>query len=161
MIVVMGCGNAARSDDGVGPAVVRALACRPIANDPDVRLLDAGTDGMAVLFAARGCEVLLIVDASRSGAEPGAVFEVPGDELERQHQNSLTLHDFRWDHALYAARRMFGASFPTMVKVLLVEANTVQFGLELSPVVAASAEKVADRIETLVQAYLHERAHVA
>ena len=37
---------------------------------------------MAAMFAARGCRTLIIVDASRSGSEPGAIFEVPGAELE-------------------------------------------------------------------------------
>ena len=40
-----------------------------------VSLLDAGTDGMAVIFGARGCRTLVIIDACRSGSEPGAIFE--------------------------------------------------------------------------------------
>ena len=73
-------------------------------NDPEVRLLDAGTDGMAVMFAARGCRTLILVDACRSGSEPGAIFEVPGSELAQPYAPGLNLHDFRWDHALYAGR---------------------------------------------------------
>jgi hydrogenase maturation protease len=110
---------------------------------------------MAVMFAARGCRTLIIVDACRSGSEPGAVFESPGAALEERHRPSLTLHDFRWDHALFAGRRIFGAAFPNDVTVLLIEASTVDFGLELSPVVAAATRKVAERVETLVRSRLH------
>lgn len=153
-VAVIGCGNPNRGDDGVGSEVVRALAGRGLARDGRVRLLDAGTDGMAVMFAARGCRALIVVDACRSGSPPGAVFEVPGAELEQRHQPTLTLHDFRWDHALYAGRRMFGDAFPGDVSVLLIEAGTVAFGIGLSPDVAGAAAKVADRVEALVHARL-------
>ena len=151
MIVVIGCGNPNRSDDGVGPQVVRTLRERGIASD-DVRLLDAGTDGMAVIFAARGCRTLIIVDACRSGSETGAVFEVPGAELEQQYQPSLNLHDFRWDHALHAGRMLLRDDFPTDVTVLLVEAESIDSGVGLSPAVSAAASKVVDRVEALILA---------
>jgi hydrogenase maturation protease len=154
MIAVIGCGNPNRSDDGAGPGVVRALMARGLDREPRVRLLDAGTDGIGVMFAARGCHTLIIVDACRSGSEPGAVFETAGTVLEQRHRPSFTLHDFRWDHALFAGRRMFGAAFPTDVTVLLIEAASVDFGLELSPVVATAARQVADRVETLVRSRL-------
>ena len=148
-VAVIGCGNLARSDDGVGPHVVRMLGERGLGARPGVRLLDAGTDGLAVMHAARGSEVLILIDASRTGAEPGAVFEVPGSELENRAQPALSLHEFRWDHALFAGRRMYGSGFPKEVTVLLVEAADTGYGLELSPRVATAACKVAERIESL------------
>ena len=47
-----------------------------------MKLFDAGTGGMEILFQARGARKLVIVDACTSGSEPGAIFEVPGQELE-------------------------------------------------------------------------------
>jgi hydrogenase maturation protease len=148
MIVVIGCGNPNRSDDGVGPEVVRVLRGRAEADD--VRLLDAGTDGMAVIFAARGCRTLIIIDACRSGSEPGAVFEVPGTELELPYQPALNLHDFRWNHALHAGRMLLRDEFPSDVTVLLIEAETIDFGVGLSPAVSVAASKVVDRVERLI-----------
>jgi hydrogenase maturation protease len=156
MIVVVGCGNANRSDDGVGPEVVRALKDRGAGRQPEqVRLIDAGTDGMAAMFVARGCRSLIIVDACRSGSEPGAIFELPGHEVERSYAPTLNLHDFRWDHALHAGRKIFREDFPSDVAVLLVEAETVAFGIGLSPVVSAAAARVVERIEGLIQERLH------
>lgn len=151
MIVVIGCGNPNRSDDGVGPEVVRALRAARGESD-GVRLLDAGTDGMAVIFAARGCRTLIIIDACRSGSEPGAVFEVPGAELEQKYQPSLNMHDFRWDHALHAGRMLLRDEFPADVTVLLVEADSVGFGVGLSPAVSGAAAKVVERVEMLIRA---------
>ena len=114
MIAVIGCGNANRKDDAVGLEVISLLqrSSGTCATAPMLRLLNAGTDGMAVMFAARGCKTLLIVDSCRTGAAPGAIFEIPGGELESPHAPSLNLHDFRWDHALYAGRQMYRDDFP-------------------------------------------------
>ena len=148
MIAIIGCGNANRSDDAAGLEVVRALKSRGHLNSrDDIRLLDAGTDGMAVMFAARGCSALVVIDACKTGADPGALFEVPGHELERNPASSLNFHDFRWDNALFAGRKMYGESFPTDVTVHLIEAKSLDFGLGLSAEAAATAEKLAEKIE--------------
>ena len=153
MIAVIGCGNANRSDDGAGPRVIGLLRARRSIHR-DVRLLDAGTDGMAVMFAARGCQTLIVADACQSGSPPGAVFELPGAEAEQRYTPALNLHDFRWDHALYAGRKMFRDAFPADVTVMLVEAETVDFGVELSPSVSAAVEIMADKIERMIRSRL-------
>jgi hydrogenase maturation protease len=154
LIAVIGCGNANRSDDGVGPEVVRALSAREVCKDGRVRLLDAGIDGMAVMFAARGCRSLILIDACRSGSRPGEVFEIPGSRLEAPHAPAFTLHDFRWNHALYAGRRIFGECFVTDVTVLLVEADSIDFGVGLSPPIADAALTVTRRVEAIVRSRL-------
>jgi hydrogenase maturation protease len=151
MIAVIGCGNTNRSDDGAGAGVLGLLKARGVgAGRDDIRLLDAGTDGMSVMFAARGCRALIIIDAARSGSTPGALFEVPGAELEQSHRPTLTLHDFRWDHALFAGRKIFGQDFPADVTVLLIEAASLDFGIGLSAPVSAAVERAADRVERLL-----------
>src|SRR5215472_6739626 len=151
MIAVIGCGNPNRLDDGAGCQVVRALAALDLVNNPSLRLLDAGTDGLAVMFAARGCQILIVVDACRSGSEPGTVFEVPGIELEQRYQPAFNLHDFRWDHALFAGRKILRESFPTDVVVLLIEVETTEYGIGLSPPVEAAVGKVVERVAALIR----------
>jgi hydrogenase maturation protease len=150
-IAVIGCGNPNRTDDGAGVEVVRRLRAGPLAAaGADVKVFDAGTDGMAVLFAARGCKTLIVVDACESGAEAGAVFQVPGDVLAAPPRGGFGLHDFRWDHALHAGRQMYGADFPTDVTVFLVEAGSTDFGLGLTAPVARAVDDVAARVAALV-----------
>jgi hydrogenase maturation protease len=105
---------------------------------------------MATMFAARGCRSLIVVDACRSGSEPGAIFEVPGDELKQTYAPNLNLHDFRWDHALSAGKSIFRDEFPDDVLVFLIEAQSVDFGIGLSAVVSDAVAKVADRIQCLL-----------
>lgn len=148
MIAIIGCGNANRCDDAVGIEVIRALRSRGRLNSQaNIRLLDAGTDGMAVMFAARGCTALIVVDCCRTGATPGALFEVPGQEINQPSADAYNLHDFRWDHALFAGRRMYGEQFPSDVCVYLIEAKELGLGLGLSPQVEATAALVVEKIE--------------
>jgi hydrogenase maturation protease len=155
VIAVIGCGNPNRLDDGAGIEVLQRLQARGIGGDARrVRLLAAGTDGMATMFAARGCRSLIVVDACRSGSDPGAVFEVPGNELAQRYQPALNLHDFRWDHALYAGRQIFREQFPSDVVVLLIEVQTMELGIGLSDPVSSAVAKVTDRVEGLIRSRL-------
>lgn len=147
MTAVIGCGNPNRSDDGVGPHVISLLRGRDLSDH--VTLFDGGTDGMGVMYQARGASRLIIVDARAPEGEPGAVYEVPGEVLEAPPPQTLNLHDFRWDHALYAGRKIYGDDFPQDVAVFLIEAASLDLGLEISDPVRAAAEKVADRIAML------------
>ncbi len=146
---IIGCGNPNRSDDGVGPYVVSLLRDRDLGDH--VALYDGGTDGMGVMYRLRGVEHLIIIDARAPGDRPGALYEVPGDVLEMRPPPSLTLHDFRWDHALYVGRQIYGEAFPNDVLVFLIEAASLDLGLEISPQVQATAFKVAQRIECMAQ----------
>jgi hydrogenase maturation protease len=147
-IVIIGCGNPNRSDDGVGPYVVSRLSENGL---PDhTRVFDGGTDGMSVMYSARGATHLIIVDARVPEDTPGAIFEVPGEVLEAPPNQSLNLHDFRWDHALYAGRRIYGDDFPKLVSVFLIEAASLKLGLEMSGEVVLAAENVEGRVRELI-----------
>jgi hydrogenase maturation protease len=147
MITVIGCGNANRKDDAAGIEVIRLLRRRQdLRGRDDVQLLDAGTDGMHVMFSARGSDALIVVDGAQTGSELGALFEVPGHELEVPHVPTLNLHDFRWDHALYAGRQIFRDEFPADVTVFLIEVLDTQLGIGLSPEIVVAVNKAADCI---------------
>jgi hydrogenase maturation protease len=147
LLAVIGCGNPTRGDDGVGPEVISRL--RATALPDDVQVYDAGTDGMAVLYRARGASHLVIVDALAPSGAPGAIYNVPGDVLEALPPSSINLHDFRWDHALYAGRRIYGKSFPSAVRVVLVEARSLDLSFGLSDAVSRAASQVCVQISDL------------
>ena len=158
MLTVIGCGNLNRSDDGVGVVLAQRLQERlrkhPV---PGVQVFDCGTAGVDVMFKARGSSALLILDASQTGAEPGAVYEVPGEELARDHEPTYSLHDFRWDHALAAGRKIFKEAFPHDIRVWLIEAKSVDYGLSLSDEVSNAAERVYRRLLAAVADHAAER----
>lgn len=151
-IVVIGCGNPNRSDDGLGPHVVNLLHEGGLPEQ--VRIFDGGTDGMSVMYRARGATHLIIIDARIPEGSPGAIYEVPGEILEAPPKQSLNLHDFRWDNALYAGRKIYGDDFPRNVSVLLVEADTLELGLGLSAPVSAAAVQVEAKIRLLIDGWI-------
>ena len=122
-----------------------------------VQVFDCGTAGVDVMFKAKGSTALIIIDASQTGAEPGAIYEVPGEELAREHAPTYSLHDFRWDHALSAGRKIFKDAFPTDVRVWLIEAKSLNYGLELTHAVSAAADDVYQRVLSAIAAHASER----
>lgn len=153
MLTVLGCGNPARRDDGVGVAVAQRLAAALTpAQRRLVSVVDTGTDGLGVLLRMEGASALIVVDASRSGSAPGAIHDVPGSELERPPEPGFTLHGFRWDHALHAGRQFHGDRFPADVRVFLIEAADLSFGLGLSDAVERAADRVVELILARIDA---------
>ncbi len=154
LLTIIGCGNLNRSDDGVGVVVAQRLqALLHKTPSKNVQVFDTGTDGMSVMFKARGATSVIIIDAGSTGAEPGAIFKVPGKELEGKPPDSYNLHDFRWDHALYAGRQIFKEDFPSDITVFLIEAQVLDMGLELSPLISKAADLVVEKIERIMMSH--------
>lgn len=145
-VLVVGCGNLLRGDDGVGPVLIRHLWDRGVPEG--ARLVDGGTAGMDVGFQMRGAGRVVIVDASATGAAPGTIYRVPGEELaDLPPLQGMHTHSFRWDHAIPFARWALGSECPTDITVFLIEAAAVDLGADLSKPVAAAMEEVIGLIE--------------
>ncbi|CCQ92659.1 Hydrogenase maturation protease [[Clostridium] ultunense Esp] len=144
MTVVIGCGNLLRSDDGAGPMLIRKLWERGV--PPGVRLADGGTAGMDVAFQIGDAEELILVDVCTSGAEPGTIFELPGEEVETPPLEDLNLHDFRWDHAITMGRWLLKSRFPKKVTVFLIEAENLSHGFGLSQTVEKALDRLAEEL---------------
>ena len=143
---MVGCGNLLRGDDGVGPVLIRHLWDRGVPTC--ARLVDGGTAGMDVAFQMRGARRVVIVDASATGAAPGTIYRVPGEELgELPPLEGLHTHSFRWDHAIAFARWALAEACPTDITVFLIEAAGVDLGAELSEPVQTAMEQVIELIE--------------
>jgi len=144
-VLVVGCGNILRGDDAVGPVLIRRLWEDGV--PADVRIVDGGTAGMDVAFQMRGAQRVVVVDASSTGASPGTVYRVPGEELaDTGPLDGLHTHSFRWDHALTFARWLLGPDCPTDITVFLIEVAELTPGAELSREVRAAMEQVIEMI---------------
>lgn len=142
--LVIGCGNPLCGDDAVGPALVARLLDRGL--PPGMRCIDCGTAGMDAALEMRGCEEVVIVDACRSGSEPGSLFEVPAEDLARLAPPRADIHAFRWDHALALARWLGDADQPRRIVAFLVEGRSFAVGEPLSPEVDRAADHLADHL---------------
>ncbi len=144
-VAVIGCGNLLRGDDGVGPILVRHLWEAGVPGG--VRLVDGGTAGMDAAFQMRGAKRVVIVDASRTGADPGTVYRVPAEQLENLPAlDGLHTHSFRWDHALAFGRWLLGAEYPNDITVFLIEAADISPGVDLTAKVQDAMATVQDLV---------------
>ncbi|MFN8441195.1 MAG: hydrogenase maturation protease [Caldilineaceae bacterium] len=139
--LIIGCGNLLRGDDGVGPLLIRHLWERDL--PAHVQLADGGTAGMDVAFKMRGAERVILIDACRSGNEPGTLYRLPGEAVEQLPPlDGIHQHAFRWDHALAFARWLLKDEYPKVIQVYLIEIASVEPGIELSPPVAQAMERL-------------------
>lgn len=145
-VLIVGCGNLLRGDDGVGPVLIRHLWERGI---PDgAGIVDGGTAGMDVAFRMRGARKVVIIDAASTQARPGTIYRVPGPALaDLPALEGLHTHSFRWDHALAFANWLLKDEYPQDVTVFLIEAENVDAGMDLSPAVSDAMEQVIEIIE--------------
>ena len=133
--VILGVGNLLMSDDGVGIHAVRELAQDPPGG---ACVVDAGTDYLSALPYLEQARRVLVLDAVRGGAAPGALHRLGPDEIAHRPADGgahLT--------SVVEARRLLppGAPWPE-IRVLGVEPAVVDYGLALSAPVAQALPRL-------------------
>ena len=141
--LVLGMGNPILSDDGVGLLVADRLRESPLPESVEVAQSEVG--GLRLLELVRGFTRVIIIDALRSPAEsgrhPGEVHRYEAKDFKGGHRYG-SAHSIGLDTALEIGHKL-GYDMPGEVTVFAIEAEDVEtFGEELSPPVAAAAERV-------------------
>lgn len=138
--LIVGIGNAFRSDDGVGPFVAEALATKGY--EASVHAGD-GT-GLMDLFEAH--EEIVLVDATRSDAEPGTMIalDAAAERLPADLFHYST-HRFGLAEAVETARAL--GTLPKSVTVYGIEGQEFGAGTDLSEPVSKAAEKLIAWLE--------------
>jgi hydrogenase maturation protease len=139
---VIGIGNLLRADDGVGIHVVRLLEEKM----PEVETVDLSTANIDLLDHIRGREKVVIVDAMRSGADPGTILRlVPEELVETDFSQS---HGLNFPAILQLGRRLYPEEMPEKIVILVVEAeDTESFSSELTPEVRSSLPELIEKIK--------------
>ncbi len=146
-ILIIGIGNLLRSDDGVGIHAAQALAADP---PPGVEVVDAGTDVLSALPFLESADSVLIIDAVQAGGAPGTIYRFAENEIPAQRAASSA-------HAgnLLAARWLQapGTRWPEIL-ILGVEPRDLDYGLDLSPPVAAILPRVLKEARVIVARWM-------
>lgn len=139
---VLGIGNGARRDDGVGVWVAQALAAR-LGDSLDVRVL--GDDGFQLVDALGGIDAALLIDAVQSGAPPGTVhrFDAAREPLPPALLRCST-HLLGVAEAVELARAL--GQLPARVAVYGIEGADFGLGEGLSAPVAAAAAGLVEEL---------------
>lgn len=149
-VVVVGCGNLLRGDDGAGPECVRLLAASGL--PAGVIAIDAGTSGADVVLRMRGANRVIFVDACQSGGRPGSLLRLTAADLaEVTVAGPLDIHAFRWIDAVRLTRALTAEDPGPAVSAWLVEGIDFTPGSGLSPPVAAAVERLATEIRAALE----------
>ena len=145
--LVLGMGNPILSDDGVGLLVADRLRESPLPEDVEVALSEVG--GLRLLELVRGFTRVIIIDALKSSDEvarqPGEIVRYEAKDFKGGHRYG-SAHSIGLGTVLELGDRL-GYDMPADVTVFAIEAVDVEtFGEELSPPVAAAAERVLGMI---------------
>ncbi len=140
---VIGLGNAYARDDGVGPAVVSVVAA---AAPEGVTVIELDGEPARVIEAWAGTPLTIVIDAARSGAEPGTVLRLEGADLAgggvlAPVGRPSSSHALGVVEALELGRAL--DRLPARLVVFAVEGLDGDPGPGLSPAVAAAVPAVA------------------
>jgi len=142
-LLILGLGNILCSDDGVGVAAVSELA-REYDAPGDVRILDGGTLGLALLPYLQEAASAILVDAIRADGSPGALVRVEGSEVGPAVRERLSVHQVGVADLLDGARWL--DLYPESVVLLGLVPESLELGVTLSPSVESQIPGLIARI---------------
>jgi hydrogenase maturation protease len=141
----MGVGNVLMGDEGVGVHAIRRLEQREW---PDhVSLLDGGTGGFHLLSHVGGCDVLVMIDATIDGRQPGTVAVIT-PRYASDFPKALSAHDIGLKDLVDSAAIL--GILPEVVLVTVSVATLQPMQLTMSAAVEASLPEVESTVTELV-----------
>jgi len=141
--LILGLGNKLMQDDALGVLAVEALQ-ESYHFPGGVRLVDGGTLGLDLLPQLEDVDRLLIIDALDMKSEPGSVFRLEGEEVPRAFAAKLSIHQMGVQDLLALAE--LRGHLPAELVVWGAQPEAIEMGLELTPVLRTSFEKVLDGV---------------
>lgn len=133
-MLVIGIGNAFRRDDGAGLAVAEALRGRP-----GLQVLSHHGEGAGLMALWRGHDRVVVIDAASSGAAPGTVHRLRGDQIP-PGLRFFSSHAFGVAEAIAMATAL--GELPADFAVIAIEGADFSAGEGLSQAVAAAVAEV-------------------
>lgn len=155
--VVLGIGNTILTDEAAG--VRAALALEQAYKVPaNVQVIDGGTSGMEMIEDLSNLDFLIVIDVVKTGAAPGTVVKIAGDEIPVFFRQKLSPHQIALPDVLASLELL--DTMPKEIIVLGIEPISLELGMEMTPTIAekvpvlvgmAAAELVARgyRLESL------------
>jgi hydrogenase maturation protease len=146
-ILVLGIGNLSMSDDGIGVRVVQLIAER-YRFPEQVTVLDGGTLGLGLLPKVENAERLLIVDAVETGAPPGTLVRLTGEDIPLALGTRISPHQMGLKDLLAVASLLGCAPKETVLWGVQPESTGMALGLT-APVEAKLERLVVKLLQEL------------
>lgn len=138
--VVLGIGNTILTDEAAGVRAVEALE-RGWKLPENVQAIDGGTSGMEMIEDLSNLDFLIVLDAVKTGAAPGTVVKIAGEEIPVFFRSKLSPHQIALPDVL-ASLELLDA-LPKEIVILGVEFISLELGMEMTPTVAEKVPVLA------------------
>ena len=151
--VVLGIGNTILSDEAAGVRAVEALE-QAYRMPDDVLVIDGGTSGMEMIEDLSNLDFLIVIDVVKTGAAPGTVVKIEGDQIPVFFRHKLSPHQIALPDVLASLELL--DTMPKEIIVLGVEPITLELGMEMTPTVAEQVPVLAEMAaaELLARGYV-------
>ena len=151
-LTVLGIGSTIMRDEGIGVRVLERV--RDSRQWPeDVEFIDGGAGGLGLLNVIEEARRLAVFDAADMGLAPGEWREIsPAQIRDEQDDGRLSLHEAPFIETLKLCEQFLSA--PGDVRILAIQPKEVEYGLEMSPELAAAVDELARAGAELVEEML-------
>ena len=148
-IVVLGIGNPATGDQGLGVAVIRELLAK-YEFPADVAVVDSGAGDMRLLALIAAAEQAFIIDTIESSSKPGSIFMFNSEELDVAPATRMSLNDLDIAQVLRASD--LGGNESTATIIGVQPGRKRSFGDGLSREVRGAIPKIINIVIDLLAA---------
>lgn len=149
-IMVVGIGNYILQDEGVGVHVVNHL--KEMDLPEQVSLVDGGTHSYDLVDFFCQADIIIVVDALKAGGEPGTIYRAPLEDLGlKTDENSTSLHQMSFIEAVQMVNLL---GHHPQITVFGVEPKTIDWGLELTPEIAAKLPRLVELVTEEIQNHI-------
>jgi hydrogenase maturation protease len=152
-VLILGLGNVLLGDDGVGPLALARLEC-DYHVPAEVRLVEGGTLGLALLGEITQAEHVILVDAVATGEPPGTLVRLDGEAVGDAVRDRLSVHQVGVADLLDAARLI--GCYPRSVVLLGVVPEAIGLGVERTAAVEGAFTALVSAIVREVMGFGYE-----
>jgi hydrogenase maturation protease len=141
-LLIIGVGNAYRSDDAVGLLVVRTLNALHL---PSTLCIESDGDGTTLVDTWSNAGRVILIDAISSGAQPGTIYRFNAmTQLLPSSASFSSTHAFGVAEAIQLARIL--EQLPASLTIYGIEGKHFAAGTDLSPEVEMAMQEVVELV---------------
>lgn len=134
-VLVVGLGNELLTDDGVGVHAARRL--KEVLGERAL-VVEVGTAVLNALHLLDAAERIVAIDAMQAGGAPGTVYLIAPEDVAADAQQ-LSIHQL---NLIGALRFLPEGKRAKRIRIIGVEPERIEFGMELSATVSAALPQV-------------------
>lgn len=140
-VLVLGLGNILLSDEGAGVKAVEELQDRHDCSGP-VEFVDGGTIGLELLPYFEGRSHILIIDAVKTGKDPGTIVRI--EDPPAFFSSKTSPHQIGLADVMGIA--VITDNMPQNITLFGIEPKKLSTGLDLSPEIARNLSRLIDMV---------------